>query len=440
MDIETYKSSGPTVRTDFLTTYQKDAAGAGDSSISPLTYAPSAKDFSAVFALIASSRTGVGGTIGNLIYSPSLGRANGVTLTRGSESFNPKYLVQKLKNIAHVRAINGQTPQSRAVVMIAKTTVPINLDSVYTNGSANHLVALLDGRTDIPSGIFGPAFQAGVISSSGQVLYDISIPVIAGKIDVSLNDGQTAEVLVISSEGLYKHVADHYFSPKPRAALEAQFDSRASWGFDSTIETVCVPHIYASDAVSYEGNSTNVLDKVPIFNIYNPNSTAANSFVLSHFVGVADSVLEYGNDRLVEINALTALSLPLAQILSYEKLTGKQSKWIIDIIDSINKDCPVSAGASIATNSAYILVDKLLYAYNRLSKYGTSYNSAIWSVDYSADISKVENFVVNLVKTLVNRPQVFSTVSLDPSAAASEGLRVGDDSARVRIYMNVPAQ
>lgn len=440
------KIQGQSNYTDFLSTYQKDPAGNGDNTISPATSTPTAKDFSSVFALIASAITSQGGSMGSPSLVQSLGVANGVTLTRGEESFHPKYLVQKLKNVSYVRSLNGLTPQSRSLVMIASTAGMIDFSSLNITNENESLVNILDGVTDIPSGIFGPAFQAGVISSDSGFIVDAQKNLIFGRILVSLNDSHTAEVIAVSARGLYEGVAEHYFMPKNVNYLKSNFVPYTHANLTSDIETVCVPHLYGSNAKTYGGNSANVLDKVPIFNIYNPNSTAANSFVLSHYFGQAESSLEHNNSRLVNVRALGALALPLAQVLSYERLTGRQSRWIIDIINSITNDRPmspmsiVSPPQSLVTSDpAYLLVDKLIFAYNRLSKYGTSYNNAIWSEESTAHVSEVEYHAMQIVKTLINHASSFSTVSMDPVTAADFAVSIGDFSLPVGIYMNVPS-
>lgn len=435
------KVSGQWNYTDFLSTYQKDPAGNGDNTISPATSTPTAKDFSSVFALIASAITSQGGSMGSPSLMQSLGVANGVTLTRGAESFHPKYLVQKLKNVAYVRSLNGLAPHSRSVVMVASTANLIDFTSLNITNGNESLVNILDGVTNIPSGIFGPAFQAGVISSNNGFIVDEQKKLIFGRILISLNDSHTAEVIAVSARGLYEGVAGHYFTPKNVNYLKSNFVPYTHASLNSDVETVCVPHLYGSNANTYGGNSANVLDKVPIFNIYNPNSTAANSFVLSHYFGQAESSLEHDNSRLVNVRALGALALPLAQVLGYERLTGRQSRWIIDIINSITNDRPDNAPPpqGFATSDpAYLLVDKLIFAYNRLSKYGTSYNNAIWSEENTAHVSEVEYHAMQIVKTLINHASSFSTVSMDPMTAADFAVSIGDFSLPVGIYMNVP--
>lgn len=380
---------------------------------------PSARDFYGLFALGVVDGAFLSGKLGN--PSATKGALVQATLTRGHESFHPKYILQKAKNLAF---LTGEAP---TIFLVSNGSV--SLDDIYVGslpeeGEApayrSSIGDYLNGSIEIPSGVFGPKFTASILD-----YFQFVSPYAAGnglshdyaKTIVDLGDGmrcelhvmhlsifekmtapkltklyETARSTVVPSSSSIGNASDLFSLPDLGIHINQFFASLGSK------PVIFVPHLYNSVG----GEVINgPFEKLPIFAPYVDGSVSYFTALLNFVFG--ESTFSYDNpsSRIIKTDIIRALAMPLVETIMFERFSSQQSEWL-----------PIPRIPENGSNAS--LAAAFLKVYNRLSEYGSNYSEQYWE-DNAVGLSIIEKRVIGYVKGL-EQAGVLSDSGIDYSA------------------------
>lgn len=400
----------------------KDSAGNPINDLPASVSYPSARDFYGLFAAGVIEGAVLSGKLGN--PSATTGALVQATLTRGRESFDPKYILQKAKNLAF---LTGKTPSvflvSNGGVNLSDISVDIPAGADGSPAYNSSMSDYLNGSTDIPSGVFGPKFTASILDyvqfgSPYAAENKLSHDYVKATIDLgdnakcfihvmhlSLFDKMvspkltklyvTARSTVVPSSQSIVNASDLFALPDLGVAINQQF------GFVGTKPVIFVPHLYGQSGVS---QADLPYERLPIFAPYVDYSVSYFTALLNFVFGEATFVYDNPNSRIVKTDVIRALAMPLVETIMFERISGQKSIWL-----PVRK---MSASAGSAS-----LADSFMKVYNRLSEYGSNYSGQLWE-DSAVGLSIIEKKVIGYVKGL-EQAGVISDNGIDYSAGVA---------------------
>lgn len=420
MGIEKKLAGGDPISPALLGLVYKDNVGNPIGYLPTSVSYPSARDFYGLFALGVVGGAFLSGKLGN--PSATRGALVQATLTRGRESFDPKYILQKAKNLAF---LSGEMP---TVFMVSNGSVA--LDDIYVDvlpeeGDApayrSSMGEYLNGSTEIPSGVFGPKFTASIID-----YFQFVSPYAAGnglshdyaKAIVDLSDGmrcelhimhlsifeemtapkltklyETARSTVVPSSSSITNASDLFSLPNLGVQINQFFASLGSQ------PVIFVPHLYNS--VGGGGIPSGPFEKLPIFAPYVDCSVSYFTTLLNFVFGESTFVYDNPSSRIIKTDIIRALAMPLVETIMFERFSSQQSEWL-----------PAPRIPESGRNAS--LAAAFLKVYNRLSEYGSNYSEQYWE-DNAVGLSIIEKRVIGYVKGL-EQAGVLSDSGIDYSA------------------------